>query len=108
MQKSNVEEARKPAPFGRRKVAPRVCIAESKKHIRTFLSETLEELGFIACECSQASDMAAVIDANLPDLIVLGMSAGGVAAGETLQAVAANGFGGKVLLLGPSESRSLG
>jgi EAL domain-containing protein (putative c-di-GMP-specific phosphodiesterase class I)/CheY-like chemotaxis protein len=107
MQKSNVEEARKPAPFGRRKVAPRVCIAESKKHIRTFLSETLEELGFIACECSQASDMAAVIDANLPDLIVLGMSAGGVAAGETLQAVAANGFGGKVLLLGPSESSVL-
>lgn len=107
MQNLRIEDAGKLTTFGRRKVAPRVCLAESKKHIRAFLSEAFEELGFIVCECVQASDMATVMNGHLPDLIVLGMSAGGIAAGETLQAVAANGFGGKVLVLGPRDSSVL-
>src|SRR5262245_28746782 len=107
MQHSSIEEAGKLPAFGRRRVAPRVCIAESKKHIRAFLRETLEELGFIASEASQAADLARVIDAHLPDLIILGMSTGGVVAGETLKVAAAKGFGGKILLLGPRESSVL-
>jgi hypothetical protein len=43
MSSRNIEEIGKLATFGRRKVAPRVCIADSKQHIRTFLSEALEE-----------------------------------------------------------------
>src|SRR5262245_6722921 len=106
MQHSSIEEAGKLPAFGRRRVAPRVCIAESKKHIRAFLRETLEELGFIASEASQAADLARVIDAHLPDLIILGMSTGGVVAGETLKVAAAKAFGGKILL-GPRESSVL-
>src|SRR5713101_7796507 len=99
------EEAIKVATFGRRKVAPRVCVADSKQHIRRFLGEALEELGFITCECMQANDLDAVLYNHLPDLIVLGLSAGGVAAGEMLNALAAKAFDGKVLLLGPRDSR---
>jgi EAL domain-containing protein (putative c-di-GMP-specific phosphodiesterase class I) len=100
-----IEEAAKLATFGRRKVTPRVCVADSKRHIRTFLREALEELGFITCECMQAGDLDAVLDNQLPDLVVLGLSAGGVAAGEMLKALAAKAFDGKVLLLGPGGSR---
>src|SRR5262245_6888134 len=45
------EEVRAPTTFGRRKVRPRVCVADGKQHIRTFLREALEELDFIVCEC---------------------------------------------------------
>ena len=34
----------RPASFGHRKVMPRACIADSKKHLRTFLAEALEDL----------------------------------------------------------------
>ena len=46
------------ATFGRRKVAPRACVADSKPHIRNFIREALEELGFIACDCAPADDLA--------------------------------------------------
>ena len=52
----------KSTTFGRRKVAPRVCIADSKSHIRKFLGEILEELGFITCECTQVGELSAVLD----------------------------------------------
>ena len=41
------------ATFGRRKIAPRACVADSKPHIRNFFQEALEELGFITCECER-------------------------------------------------------
>ena len=105
MEDQDHEEARKIPTFGRRKVTPRVCVADSKQHIREFLGEALEELGFITCECAQASDIDEVIDNHLPDIVVLGLSAGGVAAGEMLKALAAKAFEGKVLLFGPRNSR---
>src|SRR5215470_15128173 len=91
------DEAIKAATFGRRRVAPRVCVADSKQHIRKFLREALEEFGFITYECTQASDLHQVLHNSLPDLVVLGLSAGGSAAGEMLQTLAAKTFGGKVL-----------
>jgi len=97
----------KPTTFGRRKVAPRACVADRKQHIRTFLAEALEELGFIICECGQVGELDAILDARLPDLVVLGLSAGGAAAGEMLNALAAHAFDGKVLLLGPRDSRAM-
>jgi EAL domain-containing protein (putative c-di-GMP-specific phosphodiesterase class I) len=105
MDNRRIDQASRLATFGRRRVVPRACIADSKQHIRIFLKEALEELGFVTCECAQAGDLDAVIDTHLPDLIVLGLSAGGPAAGELLKALAARAFEGKVLLLGPRDSR---
>ena len=36
--------------FGRRPIPPRACVVENKTHVRMFLAEMLDELGFIACE----------------------------------------------------------
>lgn len=101
------EETIKLATFGRRKVAPRVCIADGKPHIRKFLGEALEELGFITCECTQAGELSAVLDGQAPDLVVVGLSAGGIEAAAMLEALVARGFEGKVLLLGPRDSLML-
>jgi EAL domain-containing protein (putative c-di-GMP-specific phosphodiesterase class I)/CheY-like chemotaxis protein len=86
--------------FGRRKVRPRVCIADGRQHVRTFLGEALEELGFITYECAQASELGVALDRHLPDLIVLGLSGGGVEGAEIMKILAARQFDGKVLLLG--------
>jgi EAL domain-containing protein (putative c-di-GMP-specific phosphodiesterase class I)/CheY-like chemotaxis protein len=105
MNQQRIGQSAKLGTFGRRRVAPRACVADSKQHIRTFLKEALEELGFITCECAQVADLDEVLDTHLPDLVVLGLSSGGVAAGELLNALAAKPFDGKVLLLGPHDSR---
>ncbi len=104
MDKHGSEETSKLAIFGRRKVMPGVCIADVKQHVRTFLSEAFEEFGFVTCECAQASELAAMLKKEVPDLVVIGLSAGGVEAGEILKRLAAREFDGKVLLLGPRDS----
>jgi EAL domain-containing protein (putative c-di-GMP-specific phosphodiesterase class I) len=101
MSDRSAEEAVTPASFGRRKVRPRACVADAKHHVRAFLMEALEELGFVACACGHLTELPAVLDAQRPDIVVLGLSAGGVEAGEMLRALAARAFDGKVLLLGP-------
>jgi EAL domain-containing protein (putative c-di-GMP-specific phosphodiesterase class I)/CheY-like chemotaxis protein len=90
--------------FGRRKVRPRVCIADDKQHIRTFLSEALQELGFVTCECEHFVKLGEMIDAQMPDLVVLGLTTAGCEAAEMLQTLVAKPFTGKVLLLGPRAS----
>ena len=97
-------EADKVTTFGQRKVAPRACIADGKKHIRTFLAETLEELGFITAESSSSSDLGPILDFEAPDLVVLGLSADGVEVGKNLKVLADRKFDGKVLLIGPRDS----
>ncbi|MBB5049761.1 EAL domain-containing protein (putative c-di-GMP-specific phosphodiesterase class I)/CheY-like chemotaxis protein [Rhodopseudomonas rhenobacensis] len=92
------------ATFGRRKVAPRACIADSKPHLRTFLAEALEDLGFITGECAKAEDFAAALDQHLPDLVVLGSSIGGVEAGRIIEILAERGYAGHVLAISPRES----
>ena len=101
------EETIKLATFGQRKVAPRVCIADGKQHIRKFLGEALEELGFITCECTQVRELSAVLDGQAPDLVIVGMSAGGIEAAAMLEALVARSFDGKVLLVGPRDSLML-
>jgi EAL domain-containing protein (putative c-di-GMP-specific phosphodiesterase class I) len=103
MQRQELERANNVVTFGRRKVRPRVCVADDKVHIRTFLTDAFEDLGFVPCECPAAADLAAVLDTHLPDLVVLGPSAIGAEATEIMQTLAAKGFDGKVLLLGPSD-----
>lgn len=92
------------ATFGRRKIAPRACVADSKPHIRNFLQEALQELGFITCECERAANLGATVMERHPDLIVLGLSAGGIEANEMLETLSRLRFGGKVLLFGPRAS----
>jgi len=88
------------AAFGRRRVIPHVCIIDDKQHIRTFLGEAFEELGFLV------STMRSVRELDIPriphhaDLVVLGLSAGGVEAGEILKTLAARSFGGELLVIG--------
>ncbi|HEY2137946.1 MAG TPA: EAL domain-containing response regulator [Xanthobacteraceae bacterium] len=100
MSNQETAEANKPTIFGRRKIRPRACLADGKQHVRTFLAEALEELGFITGECAQADELAAVLDAQPPDLFVLGLSAGGIEGAAMLRTLAAREFAGKVLLLG--------
>jgi len=92
------------ATFGRRKIAPRVCVADSKPHIRNFLQETLQEFGFISSECERAAELSATVAERQPDLIVLGLSAGGIEVSEMLETLGRLAFGGKVLLFGPRAS----
>ena len=103
-QQKPIEETNIIATFGRRKVAPRVCVADSKPHIRNFLREALEELGFITCEYEQVGSVSAVLTDQRPDLFILGLSAGGIAANEMLETLAAMKFEGKVLLFGQRTS----
>ena len=92
------------ATFGRRKVVPRACIADSKPHIRKFLSEALEDLGFITCECDAPANVRAVVMERQPDLFVLGLSSGGIAANGMLEALHAIDFKGEVLVFGPANA----
>ena len=103
MQKA-IEEININPTFGRRRVVPRACIADSKPHIRNFLREALEELGFITSECEHASRAYEVAAAWKPDLFVIGLSAGGIAAHAMLEALSSMKFTGKVLVFGPRVS----
>jgi CheY-like chemotaxis protein len=100
----NPSEHARPVGFGQRKVMPRACVTDGKKHLRTFLSDALEELGFITSECAQAGELAAVLDAQQPDLFVLGVSFDGVEVGKILETLVRKNFTGKVLVIGQPGS----
>jgi EAL domain-containing protein (putative c-di-GMP-specific phosphodiesterase class I) len=74
------------------------------KHIRTFLAETLQDLGFVTCECDHAGQLGEMIEAQMPDLVVLGLTTADDVAAEMLKTLVARSFAGKVLLLGPRTS----
>lgn len=92
------------ATFGRRRLTPRACIADSKAHIRDFLREALEELGFIASECERAESLPTVLADHRPDIIVLGLSAGGFAGNAMLETLSRLQFEGRILVFGPRAS----
>src|SRR3981189_4018806 len=87
------------ATFGHRKVTPRVCVADSKRHLRAFLTDVLEDLGFVTSECAKADELDVILKAQLPDLIVLGLSAAALAAASLHQMLGRGGFDGKVLAI---------
>ena len=90
--------------FGRRKAVPRGCVVEEKSHIRKFLGNALEEIGFVTAEFAQVDELSAELDGPmLPDLVVVGFSAGGMKAAIIIEALAAKAFYGKVLLVGPRD-----
>jgi len=93
------------AAFGRRKVVPRICVADSKKHLRAFLCEIIEDdLGLVTMQCANADELEATLEQHLPDMVVLGVSADGVEVGNVLQILVRRGFSGKVLTIGSRES----
>jgi EAL domain-containing protein (putative c-di-GMP-specific phosphodiesterase class I) len=96
--------ATKLAAFPRHGVMPCVCVADAGPQLRTFLVETLEDLGCVTCECVDVAALAAELDSRLPDLVVIGSSAGGIEACEMVELLAAKEFDGKVLVLGPRVS----
>ncbi len=96
------------ATFGQRKMAPRACIIDPKRHIRTFLSEALDELGFVTSECGSAAELPMLMEQQLPDLVVLGMPNDGVEAGNILRTLVTKLFDGQVLLIGPRDSIIVG
>lgn len=104
MRNQKSAEAVRVTTFGQRKIAPSVCIADGKKHIRTFLSDALEELGFITSECASFGDLPLLLDLRPPDLIVLGIPSDGGEAGRFLKTLVEKQFDGKVLLIGPRDS----
>jgi EAL domain-containing protein (putative c-di-GMP-specific phosphodiesterase class I) len=93
--------------FGRRKIRPSVCVIDRKRHIRSFLRDALDDLEFITCECADHAQLKGVLEAQRPDLVVLGLSAGGEEGVEVLNTLVAKEFLGKVLLLGPRVSPML-
>ncbi|WP_027554533.1 EAL domain-containing protein [Bradyrhizobium sp. Cp5.3] len=95
---------RRPVTFGRRKVTPRACVAEGKRHLRAFLCEVLEDLGFVTSECASADELQAVLASELPDLILLGIAADGIEPAKVLETLVREAFGGKVLAVGARES----
>src|SRR5690348_4260588 len=90
--------------FGTRKVAPRACVFDAKQHLRTFLGETLEEIGFVVRPCPSTDALIEATVAFQPDVLIFGLSAGGLDSAQALQLVAARGFAGSVLLLGAATS----
>jgi CheY-like chemotaxis protein len=98
------EDATKLAAFPRHSVMPRVCVADARQQMRTFLAETLEDLGCVTRECVHVAELSAELGTRPPDLVVIGSSAGGIEACEMVELLAAKGFGGKVLVLGPRAS----
>jgi len=90
--------------FGRRKVSPRACIADSKRHLRAFLTDILEDLGFVTSECARPDELTEILDTQLPDLVVLGVSVDGTEVGKILEILVRRKFDGKVLAIGARES----
>jgi EAL domain-containing protein (putative c-di-GMP-specific phosphodiesterase class I)/CheY-like chemotaxis protein len=90
--------------FGLRKVVPRVCVADGKKHLRAFLTDILEDLGFVTSECAKADDLEDILATRLPDLVVIGVSVDGIEAGKILEILVRREFSGKVLAIGARES----
>lgn len=96
--------AGRPATFGRRKISPRACVADRKQHVRTFLTDLLEDIGFVTSECAKAGELEEILQTQFPDLIVLGVSIDGSEAGRILEVLEQQEFGGKILAIGARES----
>ncbi|QDL99044.1 EAL domain-containing protein [Rhodopseudomonas palustris] len=90
--------------FGRRKVAPRVCIVDRKPHLRAFLADALEEFRFVAAECAGALELPARLAEHRPDLLVIGSTIDGIEAEAILDTLAATCFTGSVLTIAPRET----
>ena len=92
------EDAILAASFGRRKVVARACVVDGKLHIRDFLREALEEIGFIAHACEDERGLSQTVVEQQSDLVVLGLLGGGIAANAQLDLLHEMSFQGPVLV----------
>jgi EAL domain-containing protein (putative c-di-GMP-specific phosphodiesterase class I) len=91
---------RQPVTAEFRRPVPRVCIIDNKPHIRGFLAESFEDLGFIADHCARVSDVAAMSRSAMPDLVVLGQLDPPSEIGAAIRTLAAERYPGKLMLFG--------
>ncbi|MDH2399084.1 EAL domain-containing response regulator [Bradyrhizobium sp. SSUT18] len=94
----------KPVIFGQRKVRPRACVAVGKQHLRAFLRDVLEDIGFVISECGTADELPHVLCTELPDLILLGIGSDRIEPGRLLEILVREKFAGRVLSFGARES----
>lgn len=90
-----------------RRDAPLVCVTGGQHHVRQFLREALSEFDFTIYECIEPGELNDALDAQPPDLLVLGMTAGGIAAGDVLRVLAAKDFECKALPFAQRDSAVL-
>ena len=100
-------ELHKSTQFARHRTAPKVCVVDSKRHIQTFLADTLEELGFATRHCGRIADVRAALTDFVPDLVVLGLLIPESDVTKTLHLLASDGYTGKVMLFGGRASTAL-
>ena len=93
-------------PFGRRHIVPRICVAENKPHVRGFLAQAFEDLGFVTRECLRV-DIPATLAEFTPDIVVIGPQGNESELALLLQSVAQQEHGGKVMLFGGRSSLTL-
>lgn len=94
----------KPVIFGQRKVRPRACVAVGKRHLRAFLRDVLEDIGFVISECGTADELQHVLCTDFPDLILLGIGSDRIEPGRLLEILVREEFAGRVLAFGARES----
>lgn len=83
--------------FGRRRIKPSALIIDGKPHVREFVREALEDIGFVTDD-SNTDHLADLITGRKIDMVMLGLSEGGVAGGVALQTLRELGFDGHVLV----------
>ena len=93
--------------FGRRRAVPRVCVVDAKPHIRRFLSDTLQELGFITRECGRLTELSEALADFQPDVLVLGLLKPESEVTKALQVLITARFAGRVMLFGGRASTAL-
>lgn len=93
--------------FGHRRMVPRVCIVDGKPHIRTFLAEVVEDLGFLTHQCGLATELTAALKRIELDVVVLGLLAPESDVTRVLHTLALERYQGKVMLFGGRASTAL-
>jgi EAL domain-containing protein (putative c-di-GMP-specific phosphodiesterase class I) len=81
-------------------------VLDHKPHVRWFLANKLEELGFISRECA-AAEFKKILTEFVPDLVVLGPFNGKNEVSLLLESLRYIGFGGRVMLFGGRNSPDL-
>ena len=105
--KSPVADNGKTIQFGHRRTAPRVCVVDGKPHIRTFLAEALEDLGFVTHQCGYASDVTAALRSSEIDVVLLGLLTPESDVTKVLHTLALERYPGKLMLFGGRASTAL-
>lgn len=90
------------AEFGRRRVKPTAIIVDDKRHVREFVREALEDIGFVATD-GDGSRLADLAAGRKIDLVMLGLSAGGVASSVALESLRTFGFDGRIMMFAPAD-----